>query len=414
VIKQDKKPSPQPSARYKHICLPFESEQQYGECVADPGKYRAFLTAQFKDSPELFPSQFSEGYQFHSHYQQKKQDLVIRRVKLKATEKVFSLRPSFVMPYAVARTEKVEKALHLRGDGVAFETLVEVYGRDINYWERMWLSLGRNSLLGTSVKAPDKLPAQLVADEKVTWLNGAEVLVATTVSEGCFLGAALARDESAAALTQAYGEFKQEAQELDPNYAPESVCTDGFKSTRLAWQDLFPTICLILCFLHGVLKIRDRCRGELRKQVLKCAWHCYRAATPRQFSQRLRRLREWAARNLTGAVLEAVEKLHANRDHYQMAYQVPDAYRTTNAVDRLMNQQDRLLYAMRYLHGDGEKARLALRAMALQWNFHPYSARVRREDPTRKSPFADLNGFQYHDHWLHNLLIAASLGGHQL
>jgi len=32
------------------------------------------------------------------------------------------------------------------------------------------------------------LPAQLVADEKVTWLNGAEVLVATTVSEGCFLG----------------------------------------------------------------------------------------------------------------------------------------------------------------------------------------------------------------------------------
>jgi len=157
------------------------------------------------------------------------------------------------------------------------------------------------------------------------------------------------------------------------------------------------------------LKIRDRCRGEWRQQVLTRAWHCYHAATPRPFSQRLRRRREGAARNLTGAVLEAVEKLYANRDHYQTAYQVPDAYRTTNAVDRLSNQQDRLLYAMRYLHGDGEKARLALRAMALQWNFHPYSARVRREDPTRKSPFADLNGFQYHDNWLHNLLMAASL-----
>jgi len=203
VIKQDKKPSPQPSARHKPICLPFESEQWSAECVADLGKYREFLAQQFKNYPELFPSQFSEGYQFHSHYRQKKQDLVLRRIKLKATEKVFSLRPSFVMPDGVGRTDEVEKALHLRGDGIAFETLVEVYGRDINYWERMWLSLGRNSLLGTTVKAPDRLPAQLVADEKITWLNGAEVLVATTVGEGCFLGAALARDESAEVLTQA-------------------------------------------------------------------------------------------------------------------------------------------------------------------------------------------------------------------
>jgi len=48
---------------------------------------------------------------------------------------------------------------------------------------------------------------------------------------------------------------------------------------------------------------------------------------------------------------------------------------------------------------------------ALLWNFHPYSASLRRRDATRRSPFADLNGFQYHDNWYHNLLIAASLGG---
>ncbi|MBI3428348.1 MAG: hypothetical protein HY011_35960, partial [Acidobacteria bacterium] len=58
-------------------------------------------------------------------------------------------------------------------------------------------------------------------------------------------------------------------------------------------------------------------------------------------------------------------------------------------------------------------ARLALRALALQWNFHPYSASLRRRDPTRHSPFAALNGFVYHQNWLHNLLIAASLGGHR-
>ena len=79
-----------------------------------------------------------------------------------------------------------------------------------------------------------------------------------------------------------------------------------------------------------------------------------------------------------------------------------------------MDQQDRLLYARRYLHGADAQARLALRAQAWQWNFHPYSARVRRENPARQSPFADLNGFVYHANWLQNLLVAASMGGHRL
>jgi hypothetical protein len=89
---------------------------------------------------------------------------------------------------------------------------------------------------------------------------------------------------------------------------------------------------------------------------------------------------------------EMVEKVCAKRELYQTAYACPGAARTTNAVDRLMDHQGRLRYARRYLHGTDAQARLALRAQALQWNFHPYSARVRRENPTRHSPFADLNG----------------------
>ncbi|MFN0121982.1 MAG: hypothetical protein ACKV2V_15920 [Blastocatellia bacterium] len=102
-----------------------------------------------------------------------------------------------------------------------------------------------------------------------------------------------------------------------------------------------------------------------------------------------------------------------SRDDYLVAYEVPEAYRTTNAVDRLMNQQDRCLYAMGDLHGSDEKAELTVRAMALYWNFHHYSQRVRREDSSRTSPCADLNGISYHPNWLHNLLIAASLRGHR-
>ena len=52
--------------------------------------------------------------------------------------------------------------------------------------------------------------------------------------------------------------------------------------------------------------------------------------------------------------------------------------------------------------------------MALQGHFHPSGVRLRRDQPSRVSPFYDLNGFQYHPNWLHNLLIASSLGGLRL
>lgn len=397
-----------------HICLPFDSEAHYEACLKDLAQYRQFLDAHFAAHPELFPQVFAQGFAWHSQYRLKKQDLRLRRIKLNASGRVFTIRPSFVLAYGIARTEEVEKALYLRQWGVPFEALAYVFGRSASFWQRAWLQLGRPSLVGTTVKDPARLPLHLVADEKVTWLDGQEVYATTTVAQGCFLGVGLARETTAESLRAGYGEFKQEAQELEADYSPQTVCTDGFKATRLAWQQLFPQVTLILCFLHGVLKIMERCRGKLRREVSDRVWNCYQAATRRQFSQRLRRVSEWAVAKLGGAVQEMTLKLCQQHRSYVVAYEQSGCARTTNGVDRLMNHQDRVLYAMRYLHGKGEKARLGLRAMALQWNFHPYGRRLRSADPERQSPFADMNGFQYHDNWLHNLLIAASLGGHKL
>jgi transposase-like protein len=211
------------------------------------------------------------------------------------------------------------------------------FGRSASYYERLLASVGRFQLVGTTVKQAGQLPTQLVADEKITWEAGREVLLATTVAQGCFLGAALASETSAAALEKAYGEFKTEAQDLAPGYTPETVTTDGFRPTRLAWQTLFPQMKLILCFLHGILKIAERCRGQLRHTVLDHAWRCYDATTAASFAQRLRRFDEWAQAHLSGAVLEMAQKLRTRRTDYQTAYAHPGAARTTNAVDRLMN-----------------------------------------------------------------------------
>jgi hypothetical protein len=404
-------------SRGKSICVPFESAEHYAACVADPASFRQHLTAVCGQHPELFPARMCEGFVLHDKSGSIKQQVMLRRLALTATGEVFLVRPSFLMPYMVGRTEAVEKALYLRHWGVPFDALVYVFGRDAMYWYRAELALGRPTIVGSTVKQPEKLPAHVLADEKHTWALGHEVYVATTVGSGCILGATVTETASADALEVAYGEFAEEARALSPTYSPTTVCTDGWEATQSAWRRLFPTVCIILCFLHSVLKIAERCGRDraTRTLVLNRVWAVYNACTQAQFSQRLRRLREWATGSLPEGVLrKMVRKLCGKGPQFARAYRFPGAHRTSNALDRLMNHQDRRLYAMRYFHGMPDAARLAMRAMALQWNFHPYGARTRRDDPTRRSPFHDLNGFEYHPNWLHNLLIASSMGGRKL
>jgi hypothetical protein len=377
-------------------------------------EHRAFLTTMIAQHPELFPQAMGQGYTFHDRYRSRKQGIELRRIKLKAHNEVFTLRPAFLLPYGMARTAEVEHALFLRQWGVPFWALAEVFGRNAMFWYRAWLSFGRPNLVGTTVKQVETMPQDLVADEKITWLAGEEVVVPTTVGGGCVPGISVAAQATSASLQEAYGEFKAEAITVFPAYQARSVCTDGFQATRDAWHQLFPQLTLVLCFLHSILKLTERCRGALRRQVLDRTWRVYHATTKGQFSQRLRRLAQWARFTLDGSVAEMIAKMARHRADFTLAYDCPEAARTTNAVDRLHNHLDRALYAMRYCHGHKASARLAVRAWALQGNFHPYGPRLRRDQPSRSSPFADLNGFLYHPNWLQNLLVASSMGGLRL
>ena len=47
-----------------------------------------------------------------------------------------------------------------------FGALTYVFGRNDMFWYRAYLALGRNSLVGTTVKDAAQLPLHLVADEK--------------------------------------------------------------------------------------------------------------------------------------------------------------------------------------------------------------------------------------------------------
>ena len=69
---------------------------------------------------------------------------------------VFTVAPAFVMPYMTASVTDVEKALFLMRFHVPCWALAYVFGRDPMYWYRLEQSLGRFSVVGTTVKVPSR------------------------------------------------------------------------------------------------------------------------------------------------------------------------------------------------------------------------------------------------------------------
>ena len=226
-------------------------------------------------------------------------------------------------------------------------------------------------------KRPRGCPPTWWPSDAHSWLDGERIYLATTAGEECILGASVAASASEAALTQAYGVFADEAKAVDPDYAPETVNTDGWSATQGAWKALFPTITVILCFLHAFLKIRDRATKALAEafdQVRERVWQAYRAPTKAAFAQRLRRLREWATRTLPDSPMKnPTLDLCDKRAQFSRSYNPQWAQRTSNRVDRLMKFLDRACFNGQYFHGTLISAELRVHALALLWNFCPSS-----------------------------------------
>jgi len=254
------------------------------------------------------------------------------------------------MPYMTGYTEDVHKGLLLVKYGVPFWVIALIFGKYPMYWWRMYRSIGRNSIVGTTIKDKEKMPKDIVADEKVSWMGGREINIATTAGENCVLGVAICTERSEAGLEESYVVFKQEAQNIDPDYTPDSVNTDGSKALQNAFISLFPSIIIILCYLHSVLKIKEcgKRLGSMFNELMDRVWDVYHAETKRVFSQRMRRLKEWAIKNVSvPAVLDKILRLCNNSKVFQYYYDHKGAQRTSNMIDRLMDRQDRFLYIMK-------------------------------------------------------------------
>jgi hypothetical protein len=394
----------------KQIVIPMTREQ-FDEHWHDADQMRTIMDRVMAESPELFPTCLLAGYGFHGFARPSKKlkGMRLRKIRPRGGSEAFHLRPSFVMSYMSGTSDELEFPLLLASFGVPNWVLTLGFGHSDMYWHRLVERLGRNSLVGTTVRDPERLPEHLAADEHHVDWNGAKGYVATTAAEGCLLGVGLTKAADDEHLTAAYGDFAAEARDVKPEYAPKTVNTDGWAATQNAFQACFTSVVVILCFLHGFLKIRDRCRKnhELHRRV----WEVYWAKTAAEFRSGMEAFQTWF-KTLTWptAVREMVEKLWKRTEAYAAAYEHPGCRRTSNAVDRPMNRMHRLLYAGRGVHGHQASSQRRLRGWALLLNFRPFAKRSGQKRE-HQSPAHRLNGKRYSGSWLENLQVSASLMG---
>jgi hypothetical protein len=407
--RERKPPAPQPPRGARQIVIPM-TRAQYDEIWREPGRVRAFVDGWARAAPELFPAGFTPSYRLHGFGRpsRKLPGVKVRKLVL-ADGLSYWLRPSFVTGYMTGTVDELAYPLLLAAHGVPPWLLKVGFGHSEMYWYRLIERLGRSSLVGTTIRDPARLPKHLAADEHHADWAGPKGYVATTVGGGCLLGVALTSSADDPHLREAYGVFAAEARDVEPEYAPETVNTDGWAATQNAFRSLFPAITVVLCFLHGFLKVRDRCRKarDLHRRI----WEVYRAATAEEFRRLMGELQRWCVTpTWPASVREMLEKLWGKAEAYAVAYSHPGCHRTSNAVDRPMNRLCRLMYAGRGLHGHQGSSELRLRGWALLLNFRPYAPRSHCIRPY-DSPAHRLNGKRYHEHWLHNLMASASLMG---
>ena len=398
----------------RSICVPFVQDV-YNQNIQNPVDFRKCIDEQIQLYPNLFPPEIINGYQLKDSHFSKKLNTRIRRIDITGT--AYTIRPSYIMPYMTGITDNIENALFLRKFSVPFWAISHVFGKNAMYWYRVEQALGRNSIVGTTIRKPEDIPKHISADEKHTKLLGNKIYIASTVGNECILGAEIAKDADEKALTDAYEVFKNESQCLKPAYSPETVNIDGWKPTYNAWAHLFRTVVIVCCFLHIFIKIRDRGKKKHKKlfmQVSSKLWECYRAENKASFSQRVRRILEWCnKREIPDVFLKPIEKLRKNIALYKVTYNYPGAHRTSNMLDRLMQRMDRYLFSAQYFHGSLDAAKLGIRGWALIQNFAPSNPRTVQKHNGYQSPAERLNGFRYHDSWLQNLMISASLAGYR-
>ena len=93
-----------PQNSERTITLPI-TQDHYDKIISNPKAFREeWLDPNYADHPELFPVGFGKGYEMNGHDRSQRQNMDIRRIALRNGDQ-YQIRPAFVLPMMVARSE---------------------------------------------------------------------------------------------------------------------------------------------------------------------------------------------------------------------------------------------------------------------------------------------------------------------
>ena len=129
-------------------------EKLYKNAMNDNKKFKCLINSHIAVYPELFPEAISGGYSLYGFGRKSKKldSLQFKKIKITKTGEIFSVYPSFVMPYLIAYTSEVEKGLMLRKHDVPYSTLVYIFGKNEMFWYRAEQAFSNCSIVGTTIK----------------------------------------------------------------------------------------------------------------------------------------------------------------------------------------------------------------------------------------------------------------------
>jgi hypothetical protein len=304
--------------------------------------------------PDLFPEEIQSGYQLHGKISASiKQNIEVRRINITSMERgIFQIYPAFVMPYMTERTDEAWKILFLSMYRVPEWVLAKVFDKDEKHIQRLQSHLGNCSLVGSTVRGVTKVPEHLVADEKHSRLNGEKAYIAMISAKDCFLCSGVTNKADEKELTDAYEKFEKQAEDIEPAYQAKTVNTDGWQATGNALKKVLgKSVKIISCFLHALLSIKNVSTKKSKKifsEVKEKVWNIYKSKDKHTFSQRIRRLREFASSISDSRIEEQVLKLCKKKYSFMTSYDFSKAHRTSNMIDRLMDFTDKFLYNHRF------------------------------------------------------------------
>lgn len=164
------------------IILPI-GEEYYHEIINNSKSFKFYLEAQLSKHPEIFPADLLlSGYSLAGWSRSSNKQSISRRL-IQIANKIYLVHPCFMMPYLRGKTINISKGLELRRYNVPYHAISRIKGKDAMFWYRAELALASNSLVGTTIKSPSKLPVHLALDEHHDKLNHKKVYIHTTVHE---------------------------------------------------------------------------------------------------------------------------------------------------------------------------------------------------------------------------------------